>query len=129
MAFSQAAGNRSAVADINITPLVDVMLVLLVIFMVAIPVIERPMSMTVAPGPEPSVSAEPIELRVNAEGQFVFAGQTWDRASLQGLLTLESSRSPQPAVHLIADQEAPYHRVTEALNLARSSGLTQVGMP
>lgn len=78
---------------------------------------------------DPPPPSEPIELRVTADGQFMFGGQTWDRQSLQGLLTVESTRSPQPVVHLIADQEAPYDRITEALNLARSSGLTQIGMP
>lgn len=130
MAFSQAAAGRSAVADINITPLVDVMLVLLVIFMLAIPVIEAPMTLSLPQQNEdPPPPSEPIELRVTADGQFMFGGQTWDRQSLQGLLTVESTRSPQPVVHLIADQEAPYDRITEALNLARSSGLTQIGMP
>lgn len=134
MAFSNAAAaGRSAVAEINITPLVDVMLVLLVIFMVAAPLIESPLTLhlpgVTPPKPVTVEPVDPIELRINAEGQFVFQGQTWDKSSLAGLLSLESARSPQPVVHLIADEEAPYQRVTEALNLARNSGLTQIGLP
>ena len=131
MAFSSSATvARSAVADINITPLVDVLLVLLVIFMLSIPIIERPFDLSLQPSIDPKpASIEPLELRINADGQFVYAGQIWDSGTLQGLLSVESARSPQPPLHLFADAEAPYERVTEALTLASNSGISQVGMP
>ena len=64
MAFSSSATvARSAVADINITPLVDVLLVLLVIFMLSIPIIERPFDLSLQPSIDPKpASIEPLEL-------------------------------------------------------------------
>jgi biopolymer transport protein ExbD len=130
MAFAAAAPRSAAIAEINVTPLVDVMLVLLIIFMLATPLLERPLLLGIGPAdtPPPPPQPEPLELTVNAQGAWLWQGEVLPAATVRGLLQLEASRSPQPVLRIAADGEASTQAVLGALAAAKAVGLDQVAL-
>ncbi|MEC5399648.1 ExbD/TolR family protein [Uliginosibacterium sp. H1] len=131
MAFG-SFDNKSAgapMAEINMVPLIDVMLVLLVIFIVTAPLLTHSVKLDL-----PQVSsqvnqqkAEKIEFAIDATGTLYWNGEPVDRATAQQRFAAEGTKQPQPEVHLRADREAPYKYVAEVLADASKGGLTKVG--
>lgn len=127
-AHSARASDRGSIAEINITPLVDVMLVLLVIFMIAAPAVTRTLPMRL-PGPGPGTADVPrLKLQVNASGEFALDGRSLSRESLRGALTALATRSPQPIIEIAASQDADYQAFTTALSTVRASGMDNVSL-
>ena len=126
MAFS---GSRSAaMVDMNVTPLIDVMMVLLVIFMVTVPMIEvgLPVSLPVA-GPEQPTPPERIRLQIDDSGQLSWNGQPMPDAALAASLRVEASRDPQPVIELATADHAQYQRFASVLAETRRAGIDSVG--
>lgn len=109
------------------TPLIDVMLVLLVIFMLTAPLMETslPLELPKAEGTRPQ-PAEPGALRIGlaASGAVTLDGQPMDLSTLADRLV--SLSSPDTEVHLQADRQVPYGRVAEVLGLLQKSGLHRI---
>ena len=128
MAYRSAADDAT-VAEINITPLVDVMLVLLVIFMIASPVLAHrtPVDLPV-PGPKPEVEPERIAIRVAADGTLRWNGVAIPDVALGAQLRIEAAKSPQPEVRIDADPAIPYGRVAQVFAATRTAGLDSVGV-
>ena len=129
MAFSGRQAPRSALAEINVTPLVDVMLVLLIIFMVSAPMLTRGIEI----GLPQAVSGEPIEeqrvtIQVDKSGQFFVAG----KPVLDELLVNEVKRQggdrPEVSVFLEGDQAVAYGRVLAAMDALRTAGISRVAL-
>ena len=120
---------QPTLAQINITPLVDVMLVLLVIFMIAAPVmahrieIDLPQVRNGPPPPKPDL----IALSVTADGSYYWNGEAMPGAALAPQLKIEAHRKPQPELALDADRKVPYQRIATVLAAAREAGLTKIG--
>ena len=116
-------------SDINMTPLIDVMLVLLVIFMIAVSLMTSSLKMEL-----PKVAAATsndggaaLALGITADGRFHVGEKEVTHADLAALLKQAAARQPQPDVLLRADQSVPYGRVAELIGLVQDAGLTHVG--
>jgi biopolymer transport protein ExbD len=115
-------------AELNVTPLVDVMLVLLVIFIVTAPLIV-PQSMKVNLPKTQAVAqqdnAKNSQLILEANGQVTFEGQLVSDKDL-GQLLKDKSSTPQFKLQVSADKAVPYGRVAEIMAIAQSSGVTKM---
>ncbi len=131
MAFA-SFDNRSAsapMAEINMVPLIDVMLVLLVIFIVTAPLLTQAVKLEL-----PKASSQPnvtqtdkVEFAIDANGALFWNGEPVERAEAARRFTVESQKQPQPEVHLKADQNVAYRVVAQTLADASKAGLTKVG--
>lgn len=138
MAFATSASLRDSVAEINITPLVDVMLVLLVIFMIAAPVVTQRIDIDlpgVAPTALPAAPPPPIELRIDAAGQLYWNDSPTPVSALPAMLEAErlrsdGDRSPQrvPTLQIDASGEADYGTVAWVLAAARNADWPRIGL-
>lgn len=121
---------RHSVAEINITPLVDVMLVLLVIFMMAAPVVGHPIRMDLPVGspPQPVKPAPPLVLRIDAAGQLYWNDAPAPLAALRAMLQAEIARDPSapPTVQVDASDEADYGVVAKVLAAARNAEIDRI---
>jgi biopolymer transport protein ExbD len=117
--------------DINTTPLVDVLLVLLVMLIITIPIQLNAVGLEM-PGrsaPRPPTPPVVVQLDVNAAGQFVWNGELLaDRAALDARLAEAAAQTEQPELHLRADRHAKYAPVAAALTSAQRAGLVKIGL-
>lgn len=128
MAFASDSSRRS-VAEINITPLVDVLLVLLVIFMVAAPVLTHriPLDLPQA-GPTPPATPVGIDLRIDAAGGLSWNGTPTSLAMLPAQLAAAARDTLHPPLLRVdANADAEYADVAKVLALARSAGIERIG--
>jgi biopolymer transport protein ExbD len=124
--------NREAsrpMAEINMIPLIDVMLVLLVIFIIAAPLLTHAVKIDLPKAAnEPNLTKpDNVQLAINATGQVFWNGEGVNRAVLNERLALAGRQVPQPEVHIRADQAARYQWVAETLADAARAGLTRIG--
>ena len=131
MAFA-SFDNRNAgapMAEINMVPLIDVMLVLLVIFIVTAPLLTQAVKLELPrANAQPNIQkAEKVEFAIDASGQRFWNGEAVDRAEAARRFTEEGKKQPQPEIHLKADQSVAYRNVAETLADATKAGLTKVG--
>jgi biopolymer transport protein ExbD len=119
-----------ALSEINTTPLVDVMLVLLIVFMITIPVITHtvPVELPKVRNQATKTAPENINLSINADGQ-VFWNQSLvpDSATLLERLKGAAVQKPQPEVHIRADQRTRYEHVGRTILTAQRAGILKVG--
>ena len=128
MAF--LATRETPMADINITPLVDVMLVLLVIFMIAAPMMTRTLSLTLPyPGPELPVKPTEMTLQVQAGDMYALDGQAMSRAQITATLEAEVARTPNLKVNLDVDPNAEYESALQAMAAVRNAGIDAIALP
>ena len=124
--FSRQGGHTPPLAEINTTPLVDVMLVLLVIFLITAPVLQQAVVLDLPQASAAPLPDEPRVVRValNAEGQ-VF----WEDAPLphdQLAAKLAAAAPGQPELHLRADRHTPYEAVAGLIACAQQAGLVKI---
>ena len=106
MAFGEEFDNgEEAMSEINMTPLVDVMLVLLIIFMLAVPVMTHTITVDLPQAGHKTSDTEPqiIHLSVTEDGQILLENETVSNEELQSRLQAAAQQQPQPAVHLSGD--------------------------
>jgi biopolymer transport protein ExbD len=128
MAFS-ATARRETVAEMNITPLVDVMLVLLIIFMVAAPMLSRTLSIDLPRAdPTPPPPVETVTLEVLETGELRWAGQKVPLSVLDAAFRLEAGREVPPILEIAAHPEVDYQRVADLMARARRAGLERIAL-
>jgi biopolymer transport protein ExbD len=132
MAFASGGGGGSAMSDINVTPLVDVLLVLLIIFLVTAPMLSYEIQIDLPqPSREQPVNPvdppQPIRLRIDADGTLFWDNSPMPRAALLPSLRVEASRDPQPTLEIEANQEVQYHVLTDVLATAKNADMTKIG--
>ena len=124
------AARETPMADMNITPLVDVMLVLLVIFMIAAPMMTKTLSLTLPyPGPELPVKPPEMTLQVQAGDMYMLDGQAMSRAQITAALEAEVARTPNLKVNLDVDPSAEYESAMQAMAAVRNAGIDAIALP
>jgi biopolymer transport protein ExbD len=126
--FDQQGANVP-MSEINTTPLVDVMLVLLIIFMITAPLLTHAVKIDL-----PKASSQPsedkpenISLALRSDGQLFWNDQPLAEAELSARLAEVASRQPQPELHLRADLETRYQKIAEVMSAARQAGIQKMG--
>jgi biopolymer transport protein ExbD len=129
MAFGTQDETDDVMNEINMTPLVDVMLVLLIIFIITVPVMKHSVNVDLPRATSAPQDAKPdsIRLSVDAQGQYYWNEQLLAEQDLANRLRAEAARTPQPELHIRGDKEARYERVAQALAAAQRSGLRKIG--
>jgi biopolymer transport protein ExbD len=116
-------------SQINVTPLIDVMLVLLIIFIITLPKqthaikIDNPSRSTAQYAPPPDV----INLLIDFDGTLLWNAIPMNRATLQRHIQAETQRRPQPEVHITVDRFANYRVVAQTFADLQSRGLQKIG--
>ena len=129
-AFARPQPHAGAMAGINITPLVDVMLVLLVIFMVTMPVRSDSLALTL-PGVSPppiSPRPEPVQLQVQADGSALLDGVRVELPALAAELRAQHAQAPDAALSLDGSGDAEYRAFAFALAAARNAGYRDIAI-
>ena len=131
MAFGRLSSRPPVppMGDINVTPLVDVMLVLLVIFMVTAPLMTSAIRLDLpqSQGADTGALAPSVVLVVDAQGVLYLNDKAITAQALTTHLSGVARRDPQTELELRADASVPYGRVVEAMGLAQQAGLTRIG--
>ena len=121
---------QETLAQINITPLVDVMLVLLVIFMIASPLVAHRITidLPVAVRPDgPPPPPELVSLTVAGDGSYLWNGEPMVGAALAPQLRIEARRQPQPELAIDASRTVRYQEIATVLAAAREAGIRRIG--
>ena len=132
MAFSSGGGS-GPMADINVTPLVDVMLVLLIIFMVTAPTLSYPIDIDLpqkSNNPPPATEPPPpIALRIDASGQVYWNEAAQPISALENLMEVEVNRDPknQPQLEIDTSPDADYGVLAKVLASAKNAGMVKIG--
>jgi len=133
MAFASNSGG-GPMADINVTPLVDVMLVLLIIFMVTMPIQSFPIKVdlpqkTDKPLENPKEPPEPIRLRIDASNQIYWNDSPTPVSALENMMSAEVQRDPtnQPTLEIDTDDEAEYDVLAKVLAAAKNAEMIKIG--
>jgi biopolymer transport protein ExbD len=120
---------QSPMADMNVVPLVDVMLVLLVIFIVTAPLLTHAVKIDL---PKASsrvniTKPEHIEFGIRENGELFWSGERVTLDDLPRRFAAEAAKQPQPEVHIRADRHAYYEQVAQVMALAAKAGLSRIG--
>jgi len=131
MAFGgfQETQNSAPMSEINTTPLVDVMLVLLVIFIITAPLMTSAIKLDLPNAPSKAVQTKPdtIQLGINAAGEYFWNTTKVSTDNLKERMRAASELQPQPEIHLRADKLTQYAAIALVLGHAQSIGLSKVG--
>ena len=121
--------HRQPMAEINTTPMVDVMLVLLVIFIITAPLLTHAVKIDLPQAASQTNQEKPdtITLSINAEGKLFWNDTPFADAELASRLTTEAQKTPQPELHLRAERVTPYQKLAEIMSAAQSTGIVKIG--
>ena len=117
-------------SEINMVPLIDVMLVLLIIFIITVPVMKHAVNIDLprASNEKELVKPETVRLSVDADGAYFWnERQLSDDNELQGLLAAAAAQVPQPDLHIRGDRAVRYERVAQAMAAAQQAGVKKIG--
>ncbi|PWW48943.1 ExbD/TolR family protein [Melaminivora alkalimesophila] len=129
MAFGTQDEADEVMNEINMTPLVDVMLVLLIIFIITVPVMKHavPVDLPRAANQEEVVKPETIRLSVTADGTYHWNESVVGDDELESRLRAEAAKDPQPDLHIRGDKDVRYERVAQAMAAAQRAGVRKIG--
>jgi biopolymer transport protein ExbD len=128
---SSASGDPEVMMDINTTPLIDVMLVLLVMIIITIPIQLHSVNLNMPTGnpPPPLVLPEVVKIDVDSSGTIYWNGEVVpDRETLEYKLSTAANQAVQPELHLRPDKAAKYAIVAEVMASSQRLGLTKIGI-
>jgi biopolymer transport protein ExbD/biopolymer transport protein TolR len=131
MAFGRLERGARAkpMSDINMTPLIDVMLVLLVIFMITAPLMSSSLRLDLpkAEGATPSDAPQYVTVAVSPQGALFWGDEAVNADQLKARVREAARRNPATEVQLRADQAVPYGRIAELIGLVQDGGLSRIG--
>jgi biopolymer transport protein ExbD len=115
--------------EINTTPLVDVMLVLLIIFIMTIPVMNHAIKIDLprASDQPDEVKPQNIDLSIDAQGKIYWNKEVIDMNQLNLRIATEAKKQPQPELHLRAERTTQYEKVAQVMAAAQTGGLSKIG--
>ena len=129
--MQQSLDEPEVMMDINTTPLIDVMLVLLIMLIITIPVQLHSINLDMPSGTPPPVTKKPTTVRIDIDARNVVRWNDKslsDRAELDALLQQASQQQPQPEIHIKPQGKAKYEAVAGVLASAQRNGLTKLGI-
>ncbi|MFT3763737.1 MAG: biopolymer transporter ExbD [Pseudoxanthomonas sp.] len=133
MAFS-TGGNKGPMSEINVTPLIDVMLVLLIIFIVTAPITTYPIDVNlpqrvINPPPQLKDPPPPIDLRIDADGTVYWNNSPVAVGALQSMMENEVQKDPtnQPELRIDANQDSQYDVMANVLAAAKNAQMLKIG--
>ncbi|SJM96306.1 Biopolymer transport protein ExbD [Crenothrix polyspora] len=129
MAFKPRSDNDGAMSEINVTPLVDVMLVLVIILLVTAPLLTQSVHVTLPKTVETTanIDAQPLQLGIDAQGLITLNKQpVANLAALESTLKAEFAKNKEVAVHLYADQAVVYKKVAEVMATVQQAGIAKM---
>jgi biopolymer transport protein ExbD len=126
-----SGGEGEPMMEINTTPLIDVMLVLLIMFIITLPVMTHAVKLDM-PRPNqaqkpPEEIVEPINLEIDFDGSLIWNGSQVDMSALEGYFRTESGKQPQPELHVRPNRRANYDTVAKVLAIAQRNGMQRIG--
>lgn len=132
MAMSVGSGGEGEpMMEINTTPLIDVMLVLLIMFIITLPVMTHAVKLDMPrpnSNPPPVTEViEPIRLDIDWDGAIIWNGSLVQLSALEGYFRVEAAKTPQPELHVRPDRRADYDTVAKVLALAQRNGMQRIG--
>ncbi len=131
MSTSGGGGSEIPKAEINVTPLADVMLVLLIIFMITAPLMSHKVKVELPranPETKPAtIKVPPIDLAVQADGTLYWNDEEVSDAVYKARLAPLASQVPQPALNIRADKETPWRIIRKVMQDAKDAGMVHLG--
>jgi biopolymer transport protein ExbD len=123
-------GEGESMVDMNTTPLIDVMLVLLIMFIITLPIMTHAVKLDMprpAPPTQPLVEPVIVNLEIDFDGTVYWDGTAIDEATLQGYLVRAARQEPQPEIHLRPNKRVKYDHVAKVLAAAQRLGVKKIG--
>jgi biopolymer transport protein ExbD len=130
MAMSTGGSSGGPMAEINVTPLVDVMLVLLIIFMITAPLMSHKIRIDLPqanPNTQDLNPPEPIDLAIKENGDLFWNDEPVTDAILQAQLRVAAQKSPQPELQIRADKPTQWQKIATVMAEAKSAGMVKLG--
>jgi biopolymer transport protein ExbD len=130
MAFSSNSNGGGPMADINVTPLVDVMLELLIIFMITAPLMTHKVKVKLPEATlatKPKLTTPPVTLAITANGDKFWNDEPVSAAKLDQYMSVHITKEPQPQVNIRADANTKYGIINDAVQTLRKAGIRKVG--
>ena len=129
MAFGTQDDSDEVMNEINMTPMVDIMLVLLIIFIITVPVMKHSVNIDLprASNEAQNIKPETVRLSVDAQGAYFIDDAQVSDADLPARLTAAAAQNPQPDLHIRGDKNVRYERVAQAMAAAQQAGLRKIG--
>ena len=129
MAFGTQDDTDDVMNEINMTPLVDVMLVLLIIFIITVPVMKHSVNVDLprASSEQQVIKPETVRLSVDAQGGYYINDSKITDEELAPRLRAAAAQTPQPDLHIRGDKAVRYERVAQAMAAAQQAGLHKIG--
>jgi biopolymer transport protein ExbD len=127
--FERQVGPSQPMAEINVTPLVDVMLVLLVIFIITAPLLSYAIKIDLPNEPAPAAEPAPatVKLTIDAAGAIYWDGEAVPDAELVARMATAAKATTLPEIHVRADKATRYERIAFVLSTAQQAGLVKIG--
>jgi len=129
MGMSIGGGEDEPMMDINMTPLIDVMLVLLIMFIITIPVMTHAVKLDMPRATNAPSTVQPvvINLEIDFDGTVLWNGNPVDMESLEAYFRREAAIEPQPELHIRPSKRARYDVVARVLASAQRNGMRKIG--
>ena len=129
MAFGTQDDTDDVMNEINMTPMVDIMLVLLIIFIITVPVMKHSVNIDLprATNEAQNIKPETIRLSVAADGRYFINDAQIADENLAPQLKAAAAQNPQPDLHIRGDKAVRYERVAQAMAAAQQAGLRKIG--
>jgi biopolymer transport protein ExbD len=128
MAMSIAAGDGDPMVDMNTTPLIDVMLVLLIMFIITLPVMTNNIRIDLPQQPGSEARRESINLNIDFDGTIVWNGSVVENSQqLEQYFRAAAAQAVQPELHVRPDKRAKYDHVAQVLGMAQRNGIQRIG--
>ena len=129
MAFGTQDDSDEVMNEINMTPLVDVMLVLLIIFIITVPVIKHAVNIDLPQASNQKLLDKPenIRLSVDADGTYFWNATKVEDTDFEQRLQAAAAQDPQPELHIRGDKAVRYERVAQAMAAAQRAGVRKIG--
>ena len=129
MAFGTQDESDEVMNEINMTPLVDVMLVLLIIFIITVPVMKHAVNIDLPRATNQPEDTKPqtVRLSVASDGSYYWKENKVTDEAMAAMLKEEGAKDPQPELHIRGDKDVRYERVAQAMAAAQQAGVRKIG--